>query len=207
MVAGATMTNVEKIKEIIRKNHGFITRKDANNSGIPSAILSSYVRNNKLQRHAQGFYSTSDWIKDDYLILQYSYPKLIYSFYCAAYLNFLGDYIPISLEVTAPKNYRPFNLPTPGIILHTDTKKESYSLGIVEAKTIYGNVVRIYNPEKTVCDFIKNRKNLDSESFVKCLNFYKKRKDKDINLLMQYAEIMKIKNKVTEILEILLNED
>lgn len=200
------MTNYDKIDRIFNSNGGYITRKDINAAKIPSAILSQYVRNNNLIKKCAGFYSKEDWIEDDYFIFQYRYPKLIYSFYAAAYLNKLGDYMPSILEVTSPKNYRPFSFPTHGIILHTDTRSEIYNLGITEIKTMFGNTVKTYDMERTVCDFIKNREKIDSESFVKCINWYKNRSDKNVNNLMKYAEKMKIGDRVSSLMEVILNE-
>lgn len=201
------MTNYEKIAEIINTNGGYITRKDINAYHIPSTCLSEYVIKYHLNRLAPGFYAKEDWIKDDYFIFQYQYPKLIYSFYSAAYLQKLGDYLPPFLEVTGPKNYRPFPLPKEGVILHTDTRDEIYSLGVEEIETVFGHLIKVYDKEKTVCDFIRNREKLDAESFVKCLNWYKKRKDTNINRLMAYAKVMKIEDKVNSLMEVILNED
>lgn len=200
-------TTFKQIKSIIDKNDGYITRKDVNKHNISSSFLYEYIKKNNLSKYGTGFYAQKDWLKDNYFILQYEYPKLIYSFYSAQYLNELGDYVPPFLEVTAPKNYRPFKLPKDGVTLHTDTKDETYNLGIIEVKTIFGNKIKVYDKEKTVCDFIKNRDKIDSESFVKCLNYYKKDKSKNINNLMKYAKIMKIENEVFNIMEVLLNED
>lgn len=206
MVEIASMTNFEKISKIIDYNGGYITRREVNKANIPSAILSEYARKHNLIKRCPGFYSTEEWMVDDYFVFQYQYPKLIYSFYGAAYLHKLGDYMPVSLEVTGPKNYRPFPLPKKGVLLHTDTRDLTYNLGISEVKTIYGNSVKVYDIEKTVCDFIRNREKLDLESFIKCLSFYKKRKDKDVNKLIKYAKIMKIEDKVNSLMEVLLNE-
>lgn len=195
------------INDIVIANGGYVTRKELNAASIPSAYLSSYIKKNGLIRCGTGFYAKDDWIEDEYLIFQYEYPKCIFSFYCAAYLHGLGDFIPPFIEVTGPKNYRPFPLPRERTILHTDIKEETYSLGVVEVKTIYGNTVKTYDIEKTVCDFIKYREKIDSESFVKCINSYKKRKDKDINKLMKYARIMKVEKTVRDIMEVVLNED
>ena len=186
MVENASMTNFEKISKIIKSNGGYVTGRDVSEANIPTSVLSQYIKKYNLIKQCPGFYSTEDWMADDYFIFQYQYPKLIYSFYGAAYLHRLGDFIPTSLEATAPKNYRPFPLPRDGVILHTD---------------------KVYDIEKTVCDFIRNREKLDSESFVKCVTWYSKRKDKNVNRLIQYARIMKIEDKVISLMEVLLNEN
>ena len=207
MVENASMTNFEKISKIIKSNGGYVTGRDVSEANIPTSALSQYIKKYNLIKQCPGFYSTEDWMADDYFIFQYQYPKLIYSFYGAAYLHRLGDFIPTSLEATAPKNYRPFPLPRDGVILHTDTRDTTYNLGISEVETSFGNKVRVYNIEKTVCDFIRNRGKLDLESFVKCVTWYSKRKDKNVNRLIQYARIMKIEDKVNSLMEVLLNEN
>lgn len=201
------MTYFEQIAKIIKENGGYITREDIDFAKIPSASLSQYVKKYELGKLCAGFYAEYNWAEDECLVFQYRYPKLIYSFYFAAYIHGLGDFIPPYLEVTGPKNYRPFVLPKDRVVLHTDTKESTYSLGITEVKTIFGNTVRVYDMEKTVCDFIKNRSRMDPESFIKCLRFYKKRKDKNISKLMKYARIMKIEAKVFDVMEIVLSED
>ena len=201
------MTKYDAIQTILERNGGYVTRDDINKNDIPSAMLYEFVNKHGLIKHATGFYAKADWNKDDYLVFQYLYPKLVYSFYGAQYLNELGDFLPPFLEVTAPKNYRPFPLPREGVVLHTDTKDSTYSLGITEVETMFGNKVRVYDKEKTVCDFIKNRSKIDSESFVKCLHYYKKRRDKNISRLMEYARIMKIEKEVFSLMEVILNED
>lgn len=207
MVGNTNMTYFEKILEIITNNGGYITGKDAKKAIIPTAALSEYIKKHNLIKHCPGFYSTEQWMRDDYFIFQYQYPKLVYSFYSAAYLHRLGDYIPTYLEVTGPKNYRPFPLPKDGVILHTDTKEATYNLGISEIETSFGNKVKVYDIEKTVCDFIKNREKIETESFVKCVTWYRKRRDKDVNKLIRYAKIMKIEDKVNNLMEVLLNEN
>lgn len=207
MVEKTSMTNFDKLNKIINSNGGYITGKNVKEAHIPTAIFSQFIKKYNLIKQCPGFYSLTDWIRDDYFIFQYQYPKLIYSFYLAAYLHGLSDYCPTFIEVTAPKNYRPFPLPRSGVILHTDTRDETYNLGVSEVVTSFGNKIRVYDIEKTVCDFIRNREKLDSESFVKCVTWYKRRKDKNINKLFQYANIMKIKDKVMSIMEVILNED
>lgn len=200
-------TNYKLIEDIIKSNGGYITRKDINRHNIPSIYLSNYVKEHNLEKYGTGFYAEQSWIPDYHLIFQYEYPKFIYSFYTAQYYLKLGDSNPWFLEVTGPKNYRPFPLPKDGVVVHTDTKDETYNLGIIEMETNFGYKIKVYDMEKTVCDFIKNRDRIEAESFVKCMHFYKRNKDKDLGRLYKYAKIMKIYDKVFEIMELLLNEE
>ena len=61
--------------------------------------------------------------------------------------------------------------------------------------------------ERTICDIIKNSQKIDAEIYGKALKLYAKSKDKDIRNLLHYAQILKIENKVAELMTVVLNED
>ena len=205
-VLGTSMTVEEKIENIVKTNNGYVTRKDIDRNRIPSIYLSRYVKKHNLIQVVRGFYAREDWIVDPYLIFQYTYPQFIYSFNSAIYLLGLGDILPNYLEVTGPFNYRPMSKNRDDVMTHTDTVDESYNLGITDIKTSLGNVVRAYDKEKTICDLIKHKDKIEFEVYVKALTRYARSKDKDINKLMRYAQIMKIENKVRDQMEVIIND-
>ena len=206
VVLGTSMTVEEKIENIVKTNNGYVTRKDIDRNKIPSIYLTRYVKKNNLIQIVRGFYAREDWIVDPYLIFQYTYPQFIYSFNSAIYLHGLGDVLPNYLEVTGPFNYRPMSKNRDDVMTHTDTVDESYNLGIADTKTSRGNVVRVYDKEKTICDLIKHKDKIEFEVYVKALTRYARSKDKDINKLMRYAQIMKIENKVRNQMEVIIND-
>ena len=206
-VLGTSMTVEEKIENIVKTNNGYVTRKDIDRNRIPSIYLSRYVKKHNLIQVVRGFYAREDWIVDPYLIFQYTYPQFIYSFNSAIYLHGLGDILPNYLEVTGPFNYRPMSKNRDDVMTHTDTVSESYNLGITDIKTSLGNMVRVYDKEKTICDLIKHKDKIEFEVYVKALTRYARSKDKDINKLMRYAQIMKIENKVRDQMEVIINAD
>ena len=199
------MTIEEKITNIIDTHNGYLTRQDIDKEKIPSIYLSRYVKKHNLKQVARGFYAREDWIIDPYLVFQYTYPQFIYSFNSAIYLHGLGDILPNYLEVTRPLNYHPFTNKRDDVVIHTDTVEVSYNLGIINVATSLGNIVRVYDKEKTICDIIKNKDKIDFEVYVKALNIYSKSKDKNINKLMEYAKTMKIEKKVRSQMEVILN--
>ena len=207
VVLGTSMTVEEKIENIVKTNNGYVSRKDIDRNKIPSIYLSRYVKKHNLIQIVRGFYAREDWIVDPYLIFQYTYPQFIYSFNSAIYLHGLGDILPNYLEVTGPFNYRPMSKNRDDVVTHTDTVDESYNLGITDIKTSLGNAVRAYDKEKTICDLIKHKDKIEFEVYVKALTRYARSKDKDINKLMRYAQIMKIENKVRDQMEVIINAD
>ena len=119
----------------------------------------------------------------------------------------LRDVLPGYLEVTGPLNNRPMSEKREDVITHTDTVGASYGLGIADVTTSLGNVVRVYDKEKTVCDLIRHKEKVEFETYTKTLNLYARSKDRDINKLMEYARILKIEKEVRSQMEVLLCAD
>ena len=69
---------------------------------------------------------------------------------------------------------------------------------------MFGHTVRIYGFERTLCDFIKNEKNMNHEVYVNAIKAYKEYDQKDINLLYKIAARMGIADKVAGIMEIIV---
>lgn len=199
-------TNEKKLEKILNANSGYITRKQVDNHKIPSWFLTDFVRRQGLVKIDKGFYAQEQWIRDDYLVFQYKYPKFIFSHVSALFLHGLTDQLPDYFEVTGPKNYRPFS-PNPSVAIHTDSHDETYKLGVQKIKTSLGHLVESYDMERTLCDIIKNSQKTDAEIYGKALRLYAKSKDKDIRKLLRYAKILKIENKVAELMTVVLNED
>ena len=197
-------TNYSKLKKIFENNGGYITREDADKTNIPSWFLSDFVKRNNLNKIAPGFYANDNYVIDDYFILQRRYPKYIFSGLNALYLLGLTDKIPNNLEVSSPQNYHPSRNKINSLIVHKLSNKNVYELGIKEIKTMFGNIVKTYDEERTICDVIKYRDNFDSETFLKAINFYVQ-KINNQSKLFKYAKELGIEKKVYEVMEIVSN--
>jgi len=79
---------------------------------------------------------------------------------------------------------------------------EVQDLGITECQTMFGNIVKVYDLERTLCDLIKKRSEIETELFAKAINKYIRYENKDFNKLYEYSKKMKIYEKVKEILEV-----
>ena len=198
-------SNYSKLLKIYKNNGGYITRKNADDANIPSWFLSDFVKKHDLIRIAPGYYADDSYALDEFYVLQRRYPKYIFSGMSALYLNELTDKIPVSREVTAPQGYNPSRHKINDLIIHKVSNEEIYKLGITECKTIYESVVKVYDPERTVCDLIKHRNKYDSETFIKAMYLYAIRYNNQAKLF-RYAKILGIEKKVFEVMELVNNE-
>ena len=199
-------TNYSKIGTLLEKNGGIITREDVINDGIPTWFLSDFSRKNGLVNVAPGVYAKDDYVIDNYFILQRRYRKFIFSGLSSLYLNGLTDKIPSSINVTAPQGYNPTRHKDPMVSIRRISDPEIYELGAIELPTPYGNVVKVYGPERVICDLIKHRDEYDGETFVKAMKMYFAKHNNQI-LLFEYARKLGIEKKAFEIFEVIANED
>ena len=199
-------TNYSKLEKIFKTNDGYITREDVDNANIPSWFLSDFVKKKNLNKIAPGFYANDSYIVDNYYILQRRYPKYIFSGLSALYLLDLTDKIPTDIEVSAPQNYHPSRNKIDSLIVHKLSNAKVYELGIKEVKTMFGNIVRTYDEERTICDVIKHRGKYDGETFIKAIKFYI-RTSNNQSKLFKYARELGIEKKVYEIMEVVANAD
>lgn len=70
-------------------------------------------------------------------------------------------------------------------------KKELHQLGLVSLKSSFGNQIRVYNIERTICDIVKSRSRVDIQILNEALRRYAKIKSTDYSLLMDYAKKIK----------------
>lgn len=199
-------SNFSKLETLFAQNGGFITRKQVDASKIQSWFLTDFIRRKNLVKIDKGFYADEEWIRDDFFVFQYKYPKFVFSFTSALFLHGLTDVLPAMLEVSGPKNYRPFS-PDGSVIIHSISNPSIYQLGQMKFETNFGNEVLVYDVERTICDIVKNANRVDSEIYAKAVRAFAKRKNRDVEKLMRYSCAMGIENKVSDLMMVLTNED
>ena len=199
-------TNYSKLERIFKTNGDYITREDVDDANISSWFLSDFVKKNNLNKIAPGFYASDNFIVDDYFILQRRYPKYIYAGLSALYLLGLTDKIPTDIEVSAPQNYHPSRNKIDSLIVHKLSNINVYELGVKEVKTMFGNIVKTYDEERTICDVIKYRDKYDSETFIKAIKIYIQNHNNQ-SKLFKYAKELGVEKKVYEVMEVVANAD
>ncbi len=195
------MKYINKIENHLKNSGGIITSTYCRENGIPTVYLTRLVKSGKLERVDTGIYMTENGDYDELYFFQYKYKNTIYSYETAMYLLGITDKIIQVKDVTVSASYKFNNQPT-DIQVHY-VKKDIFELGVENAKTMFGNPVRVYSYERIICDFILNKENMDPESYTKLLREYKNYKNKDIHNLYIIADKMDITDKVREIMEVI----
>lgn len=179
---------------------GMITTAYCRKAGIPTIYLSRLMREGVIKRVGRGVYLAGEGSWDEYYFFQHRYTKAIFSYETALHLLGVIDKIPQVMDVTVHRSYK-FNEAMDGVLVHY-VEPRIHELGVVEAPTMFGNHVRIYSYERTLCDFIAHREQMDREIFVKIVRSYEHYPGKDIHALYEIATIMGIVKEVRAIMEV-----
>jgi predicted transcriptional regulator of viral defense system len=194
---------VDDLISIAKKQNGFITSTEATHAGIPRRCLTEAVSKGKLQQIGRGLYALPHIWEDEYVIAQHRFSRGTFSHETALFLHGLTDRTPEVLTMTFPQGYNTSTARKAGLITKT-VFSEFLDLGVSHLKTPFGNEVAAYNIERTLCDVVRGKANPDPQLVNPAMKAYTTSKDKDINLLLDYASKLGVASKVRTYMEILL---
>ena len=194
------MKNDNKILNLFK--NGYLTTKDVVSSGIPKVYLTKLIKKNVIERVSRGIYVKKNEFADEFVVLQSKSKNAIYSNTTALYLHGFSNRVPLKYDITINSGYN-------GSLQKDDkvnlfyTKKELLEVGVSYYKLDSGNVIRVYDLDKTICDIIKNKKKIDAEIFNKAIREYFYSNKKNTLKLYEYAKKMNVYNKVRDTFEVL----
>jgi predicted transcriptional regulator of viral defense system len=197
------MGKFEMLDALLQKNNGFLKTSTATNAGVSRAYLSAYVRERGLTRIAHGLYMSQDAWEDGMYVIQSRYPLAVFSHETALYLLNLAEREPVRYSVTLKAGVNTVGLTKQGVKVYK-VKAELFGEGIMEVSTPAGHTIRVYNPERTICDLVRNRKNTEIQDMQSAIKEYVRSKEKNLPLLMRYAQSFSVEKIIRRYMEVLL---
>lgn len=192
----------EEILKIIDKNNGIVTTSQAEKNGISKMNLKKLVDIGKLKKIERAVYITDKFIYDDFYLFQLKHPNTVFSYNTALYFHGMTERTPIKMDVTTSRN-NSLNYCKNEVNIYR-INKDVLELGKKQIKTPTGKLVNAYNLERTVCDIINNKKNIDIEVANKAIKNCIKSKGFNSNLMFEYAKKLKVYEKVETYMEAML---
>ena len=190
------------IEKLLAENNGILRTADVVAIGISKETFYKYVKSANLEKAAHGIYLSPDCLTDEMYLLQAQFPKAVYSHEAALYLHDLAEREPIPFSVTVPSSYNSGGLVKKGGKVYY-VKPEWYGMGICETQTRGGHVVKAYDMERTICDILRKRADMDIAVLNYAIREYMKRKDKRISVLSHYAVALHIEKQMRETMGVL----
>ena len=193
------MMNEEKIKEFLKNNNGYITTSDFLNIGINKPLINKFIDERIIERVSHGLYMDANIFKDEYYITQKKYPLAIFSYNTALHILNLTNRTPMEIDITVPRDKK-----VRGNYKVHRVSENYYNVGIIDALSPLGNPVKVYNAERCICDMLRSEDEFDLELQNRVLDYYWHSKNKNIDLLLKYAKIFNIYDKVNTIVEVMM---
>ena len=192
----------EKFIDIINKNNGIITAKDAESKGISRTMLKKMTDNGYIERINYGVYATDKFIYDEYYLFQLKHKNIVFSYNTALYFQNMTERTPFKMDVTTKRNT---NLTSYKDQINLYRVNETIlDLGKIKVVTPFSNSVYAYNLERTVCDIINNKTNIDIEIANKAIKNCIKNKNFNANKMFEYAKEIKIYEKIKNYMEAII---
>lgn len=192
---------MEKVVSFLKKNRGYARARDLKGAGINSRKIAKALDLGVIDKIKTGFYKLNDYECsefDSFLDVCNADSKVVISLLSALTYHGLSTFNPSDVYVTIPEKSTPPKIIFPPVRIFYSSEK-IYRVGIEEVQLKKG-VLRIYNKEKTICDMFRYRHKLGEDVAIEGVKNYINSRDKNINKLMEYADICRIKAVITPVL-------
>jgi len=196
-------SNYSIIKNIANHSDGVITTKQIEEAGLSRTIIKNYVEQALLIREAQGVYTISSALVDEYKLLQMRSGKIVFSYGTALYLLGMSDRVPHVLDISVPQGYNVSRIKRdhPDVRFHY-VKAEIWKLGIIKLLTPMGAEVLAYDKERCICDLINHKNRMDLQLFTQAIKEYFSSQS-DMRKILKYAKTFGIEEKTRTYMEVL----
>lgn len=191
------------VLEIANSHNGYVSALQVSAAGVPRRKLTEAVERGELIQVGRGLYALPEIWEDPYLVAQHRFSRGVFSDDTALFLHGMTDRAPFSLTMTFPRSYNATAARKAGIICRT-CADEVLDLGIVELTTMYGNVVRAYDLERTLCDLLRGQGTVDSQVVNPAMQAYVRGSNRDVTKLVEYSRKLGVERKIRGYLEVLL---
>ena len=196
------MTKRDLAVETIKKCGGIAKTSALNEAGLENYELARLCDSGCLKRVRHGYYSLSD-LADD-AILSAVLPEGIVCMESALFHYGYTDSQEV-WEITLPRNISRSKLDMDCVVFKAYFSIDKYyDMGRTEEE-FNGARLSVYDRERTICDIFRHRKHMSPETFSSAVYAYARDENKDLDRLYKYADVMHIRNKVSDVMEVVLN--
>lgn len=190
--------NKGSIIDTLQQQGGFITTGEVKSRGEYEQLRHAAEVGN-LVRIRKGVYAETSALANNMIDVERIVPRGVLCLYSAFSHHGLSTQVPSSTCIAIDAR-RKVRLPDYPIIDLYYWKKEYLEFGIMQ-KEISGYDVLITDLERTVCDAVKYRNKIGLDVCGEVIDSYLKKDNRNISLLHEYAQKLRVKNILTTYLE------
>ncbi len=190
---------------ILPKDQKIISMKELKEKGFSQYKVSKLVDEGKLIKLNKSYFENAEYQgeESDFYYAEAYAPRGVICLLSAAVYYHLTTFIPDAIDVAIPRKAKISTMPDrPQMNVHHYTD-DRHELGVITV-TEGNNEFHIYDMEKTVVDVVFYREKIGIEETKEILVTYLQRKDRNLNRLLKYAELMKCDKTMRQYLEVLV---
>lgn len=190
------MLSLTELKRHFYSHDGVMMTAELRALGISSRQLLQLVNEGVLEKIKRGKYQLSEQLLPEEVLIAKLFPNAVVYLESALAHYGYSDRIPAEWQLAVDKNTSKsiFNIVYPPVKPFY-LESNILSLGI-SSKEVENVEVQIYDRDRTVCDVLRYSNKLDREIFNTAIQRYVKDSHRNVNKLMEYAEKLRVTNKV-----------
>ncbi len=190
---------------VIPGDQKIFSMRELKSKGFSQYMVSKLVSEGKLVKLNKNYYENVEYHgeESDFYYTKAYAPKGVVCLLSAAVYYHLTTFIPDAINVAIPRKAKVSTMPDwPQMNVHYYTD-DRHGLGITTVKE-GKNEFQIYDMEKTIVDIVFYREKVGIEETKEILVTYLQKKDRNLNRLLKYAELMKCDKAMRQYLEVLV---
>lgn len=192
---------VNDYKNVFDENDGVIKLSDFTSRGYNNKILAQLIKSGYVNKLKTGYY---EWIEgepvSDAVVILKLFPEGVVCLDSALYLYGYSERTPLQWHIAVSKDKKTSKYKINYPPMHFYFIIERYMKIGCSKIEFEGHLLSIFDRDRTICDVIRYEKKMDKEVFNYAIKAYVKDSKKNIRNLLDYAEEMNIKNKVSNII-------
>ncbi len=179
--------------------------KEMKASGIHTREIQKGVDSGQIVKVKPGLYRLADLQlgeSNGLVEVCLAMPKAVICLSSALAFHELTTFIPNAISYAIPRSDKPIKFSYPPMESYYFSK-EQYKAGIEHHETKTGQI-RLYGVEKTICDCFRFRNKLGEDIAIEGLKTYLRQRSRDLNRLMKFAEICRVKGIISQYVKVLV---
>ncbi|HTK83215.1 MAG TPA: type IV toxin-antitoxin system AbiEi family antitoxin domain-containing protein [Bacteroidota bacterium] len=190
---------MDPITKYLQAHKGYARMKEMKRSGIHTREIQRLVKSGRIIKIKPGLYRLANLQPGEshgIVEICLAMPKAVVCLSSALAFHELTTFVPTAISFAIPRAGKPVKLSYPPNDPHFFSDNQ-YKAGIEYLKIKAGDI-RVYGPEKTICDLFRYRNKLGESLALEGLKEYLKRRNRDLDKLMKFAQVCRVKGIISQ---------
>ena len=194
---------VEKVNNIMQafSQNGFLTYKQIVAKELSYKTVLKMVKEGIIEIEEKGLYRLPDIYLDEFFILQYRFPKGIFSLETALFLHGLSLTIPFEITMSFPYGTNTKNIKEAGV--RPIILRSNFDGDIKEIERISGQSIKVYERERVLVECLRSVYQVDVQIIAPAFKKYFQSNQVNVSKLFYYAQLFKVLDKLQAYTEVL----